>query len=63
MSKHSAFALTKLQALEIIHRVAVIVRQWRTYFETNKVPDATCAAIASAFRHPRDVGINLLDLI
>lgn len=56
MSSHRAFGLSHDEAMTIIDRIGSVVREWRVYFGEHGVSEADMALIASAMRHPRDVG-------
>lgn len=60
MSRHAVFGLTQRDALEDIVRISSIVREWRVYFEAAGVSARDMARVASAFRHPRDLGLEKL---
>ena len=42
----------------VIGRVSGVVREWRSRFEALDVSPKQCDRVASAFRHPRDVGFT-----
>lgn len=56
MSSHRAFGLSREKAIAIIERIGSVVREWRVYFSEHGVSEEDMALIASAMRHPRDVG-------
>jgi serine/threonine-protein kinase HipA len=56
LSKAALFGLQDAQARDIVDRVARCVREWKTYFDKFGVQPKDMKAIASAMRHPRDVG-------
>jgi serine/threonine-protein kinase HipA len=58
LESHGQFGLLRPDALEVVERVASVVREWRTRFEALGVPSAQCDRVASAFRRPRDVGLE-----
>lgn len=58
MSKHGVFGLTRPQAVDIIERIAAVVRGWRNTFEAVGVPAVDIDRVSSAIRHPREVGLN-----
>jgi len=41
-------------------RIATMVREWRVYFEAAGVSPRDMERVASAFRHPRDLGLEKL---
>lgn len=55
---HGAFGLLKPDAAAVIERVAAGVREWRTCFDELGVSPRQCELVKSAFRRPRDVGLN-----
>jgi serine/threonine-protein kinase HipA len=55
------FGLAKVKAASIIDSIAARVRSWRVFFEEAvNVPQHQCDIVASAFRRPRDVGIDIV---
>lgn len=60
MSQHGVFGLTRPQAIAIIERIAAVVREWKNTFETAGVSGPDIDRIASALRHPREAGLNLI---
>ena len=56
LSKAGLFGLNEEQARGIVHRIARSVREWRTYFDEMGVRPKDMDIVASAIRHPRDVG-------
>ena len=58
MSQYGVFGLTRASALSIIERVGLVVREWRVYFEQAGLPATDIERVASAFRPPRDIGMN-----
>ncbi|WP_158228962.1 type II toxin-antitoxin system HipA family toxin [Chitinimonas sp. BJB300] len=58
MSRHGVFGLTRPQAIAIINRIANTVREWKNTFEASGVPSSDIDRLASAIRHPREVGIQ-----
>lgn len=57
---HGSFGLLRKEAAAIIDRIASVTRQWRMIFEELGVPAPTCDKVASAFRRPREVGIEVV---
>jgi serine/threonine-protein kinase HipA len=55
------FGLHPPRAAMIIDRVARVVREWRESFERLRVPAQLCDRLATAFRRPSDIGMNLVD--
>lgn len=60
MSQHGVFGLTRPAALAIVDRVCSVVREWRVHFEQAGVPGEDIDRVATAFRHPREVGGDAL---
>ncbi|MFJ1252254.1 type II toxin-antitoxin system HipA family toxin [Cupriavidus sp. CuC1] len=60
LSGAGRFGLRSDQAIDIIEKVSAVVREWRVYFEAFGVPAAECDKISSAFRNPRDIGLEKL---
>jgi serine/threonine-protein kinase HipA len=60
LAAHGAFGLLKKEAAAIIDRVASVTRQWRTFFEELGVPAQECDKVASAFRRPKEVGMEIV---
>lgn len=61
LEAHGAFGLLKREAAAIIERVASIAREWRGVFEELGVPEAECDKLASAFRRPREIGMEVVE--
>lgn len=53
-----SFGLLKPEAIAIIERVSAAVREWRTHLESAGVSPAQCDLIQTAFRRPRDIGLD-----
>jgi serine/threonine-protein kinase HipA len=53
-----SFGLLKPDAIAVIERVAAKVREWRTHFKGAGVSPAQCDLIQTAFRRPRDIGLD-----
>lgn len=53
-----SFGLLKPDAIAVIERVAATVREWRMHLESAGVSPAQCDLIQTAFRRPRDIGLN-----
>ncbi|GAB4062512.1 HipA domain-containing protein [Uliginosibacterium sediminicola] len=60
MSQHGVFALTRPQASGIMQHIAAVVREWKQRFEELGVPGEEIDRVASAFRHPRELGLEAL---
>jgi len=60
MSQHAVFGLTQRTACEDIGRISSIVRDWRVYFEAAGVSVRDMERVASAFKRPRDLGLDEL---
>jgi serine/threonine-protein kinase HipA len=54
------FGLSSPDAARIIDRIARVVRGWRTTFERLRIPAALCDQLATAFRRPNDVGLDVV---
>lgn len=57
-TKHAAYGLTKKKAGEVIGKLAREVREWKGCFEEYGVSSKDMAAVESAFRRPKDVGLE-----
>jgi serine/threonine-protein kinase HipA len=57
----SRFGLSSPDAAQIIDRIARVLRAWRTNFERLRVPDDLCDQMATAFRRPEDVGLDVVE--
>jgi serine/threonine-protein kinase HipA len=53
-----SFGLLKPDAIAVIEKVAATIREWRTHLEAAGVSTAQCDLIQTAFRRPRDVGLD-----
>ncbi len=53
-----SFGLLKPEAIAIIGRVSAAVGEWRTHLESAGVSPAQCDRIQTAFRRPRDIGLD-----
>jgi serine/threonine-protein kinase HipA len=53
-----SFGLLKPEAIAIIERVSAAVREWRTHLDSAGVSPAQCDLIQTAFRRPRDIGLD-----
>ena len=53
-----SFGLLKPNAIAVIERVAAKVGEWRTHLEAAGVSPAQCDLIQTAFRPPRDIGLD-----
>ncbi len=58
LSESGRFGLARHKAQEIIERISAVTREWRTVFNQLGVSDAECDKVATAFRKPRDVGLE-----
>jgi len=58
LEAHGSYGLLRHAAAAIIERVATCTREWRTRFEALGVPQAECDRIDTAFRRPRDIGLE-----
>lgn len=56
LSSAALFGLNQGQARDIVERICMCVREWRTYFDEFGVDPKDMTAVATAIRHPRDVG-------
>ena len=57
----SRFGLSSPDAARIIDRIARVSRAWRTSFQRLGVPDGLCDQMATAFRRPNDVGLEVVE--
>ncbi len=55
------FGLSSPDAARIIDRIARVLRDWRTSFERLCVPGGLCDQMATAFRRPNDVGMDVVE--
>lgn len=58
MSRHGVFGLSHQQATAIIERIAAVVREWKTHFEADGVVGLDIDRVATAFQHPRELGLG-----
>ena len=58
---HGSFGLLRKDAAAIIDRIARVTREWRIHFEELGVSENDCDKVASAFRHPRDIGLDAVE--
>lgn len=56
MSRYGVFGLSRLEAEQIIERIALVTREWRTWFDRSGVSEQDMDYIAAAFQHPRELG-------
>ena len=56
MSRHGVFGLSRAEAASIIDRVAMVVREWKTYFDAAGVSQRDIENMEGAIRHPRESG-------
>lgn len=61
LEAHGDFGLLKREAAAIIERVASITREWRVLFEELGVPEVECDKVASAFRRPKEIGMEVVE--
>lgn len=61
LAAHGTFGLLKKNAASIIDRVAAVTREWRMFFEEFGVPAAECDKVATAFRRPREIGMETIE--
>jgi serine/threonine-protein kinase HipA len=53
-----SFGLLKPDAIAVLERVSATVREWRMHLESAGVSPAQCDLIQTAFRRPRDIGLD-----
>lgn len=58
LEAHGDFGLLRPAAAAVIDRVAGVVREWRTFFEDLGVPGRDSDRVSTAFRRPREIGLN-----
>lgn len=58
MSESGRFGLTPPKAKAIVERISTVTREWRIAFNEMGVSDVECDKVASAFRKPRDIGLE-----
>ena len=58
MSKYAAFGLTLTEAASVVERIASVMRRWKQFFEEYGVPGREIKNVASAFRKPKDIGLD-----
>ena len=63
LGAHGAFGLLKPEAAGIIERVAAVTREWRVVFAKLGVPDSECQKISTAFRRPKEIGLDKVEAI
>lgn len=56
MSRYGVFGLSHLEAEQIIERIALVTREWRTWFDLYGVSEQDMDYIAAAFQHTRELG-------
>lgn len=61
LEAHGSFGLLKRDAAAIIARVAMVTREWRVSFDELGVPEVECDKLASAFRRPREIGMDVVE--
>lgn len=61
LEAHGSFGLLKKDAAAIIDRIARVTREWRVHFEELGVSGNDCDKVASAFRRPRDIGLDTIE--
>ncbi len=62
LSLAGRFGLTQTAAAGIINDIAMQVREWRVFFEMEmQVPQLQCNLVSSAFRRPKDIGIDIVE--
>ncbi|MFZ4539001.1 type II toxin-antitoxin system HipA family toxin [Propionivibrio sp.] len=61
LEAHGSYGLLRKNAAAIIDRVARVTREWRVLFDELGVPSADCDKVASAFRRPRDIGLDAVE--
>jgi len=60
LSSAGQFGIRRQDAIDIIHGIAAIVREWRTHFDAFGVSATEADAVSTAFRNPRDIGLEAL---
>lgn len=63
LEAHGAFGLLKKEAAATIDRIASVTREWRMIFEELGVPASECDKVASAFRQPREIGMEAVERV
>jgi len=58
LSNAGWFGLNEGRAKEIVERICMRVREWRNHFDQYQIRPKDMETVASAIRHPRDVGWN-----
>lgn len=58
MTHHEQFGLSRAAAAKIVDRISRVVRGWKTAFEASGVSADDIARIESAFRKPRELGLE-----
>lgn len=58
ISHHESFGLSRAAAANTIDRISCVVRGWKTVFEHAGVKADDIARVASAFRKPRELGLE-----
>lgn len=55
ISQYGIFGLSRAEAENTINQIAMVVREWRVYFEDSGVKPQDIEHMAGAIRHPREV--------
>lgn len=58
MTHHEIFGLSRAAAATIVERTSRVVRGWKTLFEASGVNANDIERIDSAFRKPRELGLE-----
>ena len=58
LSESALFGLNDVKAREIVDRICMHVREWRTHFDEFQIHPKDMETVTNAIRHPRDVGWN-----
>lgn len=56
MSQHGVFGLSSAEAKKLVDQIAMVVREWKTYFDQAGVTERDLDYMEGAIRHPRDSG-------
>lgn len=56
ISQYGIFGLSRAEAENIINHIAMVIREWRVYFEDSGVKPQDIEYMAGAIRHPREAG-------
>lgn len=59
--EHGRYGLDRQTAFELIDQVGQVTRAWKMVFDEYHVPEAQMLKVESAFRKPRDAGLDIVE--